>query len=76
MLVGLLTGYINLQYMLYKMRRADSLMQGMQRRKEDISIHSVWVPNVGKVKDADLRLCQDEYETNKRGEAEWDRGPW
>ncbi len=33
------------------------------------------MPGVGKGKDADLELCQDGSRTNKRGEAEQDRGP-
>ncbi len=33
------------------------------------------MPGVGKGKDADLGLYQDEFGTNKRGEAERDYGP-
>ncbi len=33
------------------------------------------MPGVGKGKNADLEFCQDGSRTNKRGEAEWDRGP-
>ncbi len=54
----------------------DSHMQEMRRRKGKVGIHSVRVSGVGKIKDVDFGLCQDESETNKRGEAEWDRGPW
>ncbi len=31
---------------------------------------------IGKGKDTDLELCQDGSRTNKRGEAERNRGPW
>ncbi len=75
MLIGLLTGHINLQYMLHKMRRADSLMQEMRCRKENVGTHSMRMPGVGKGKDADLGLRQDGSRTNKRGEAERDRDP-
>ncbi len=44
-------------------------------RKGNVDTHSVWVPGIGKVKDADLGLCQDASGTNKGGVAEWDRGP-
>ncbi len=47
MLVGLLTGHINLQCML----RADSLMQEMWCRKDNIGTHSMRMPSVGKGKD-------------------------
>ncbi len=51
-------------------------MQDMPCRKENVGTHSMRMPGVGKSKDADLGLCQDESGTNKRGEAEQDRGPW
>ncbi len=54
----------------------DSLMQEMRCRKGNIGTHSMRKPGVGKDKDADLGLCQDGSGTNKRGEAERDRGPW
>ncbi len=52
----------------------ESLIQEMRRRKGNVGTHSVYVPCIGKVKDADLELCQDGSKTNKRGEAEW--GLW
>ncbi len=52
----------------------DSLMQEMRCRKGNVGTHSMRMPGVGKSKDADLGLCQDGSGTNKRGEAEWDRG--
>ncbi len=50
-------------------------MQEMWHRKRNAVTHSVWVPGVGKVKGADLELCQDESGTNRRSETEWDRSP-
>ncbi len=41
-------------------------MQEMWRRTGKVGAHSVWVPGIGKVKGADLGLCQDRSETNKR----------
>ncbi len=37
--------------------------------------HSMRMPGIGKGKDTDFGLCQDGFRTNKRGEAEWHRGP-
>ncbi len=48
-------------------------MQELRHRKRNVGTHSVWVPGVGKVKDADFELCQDGSRTNERGESEWDR---
>ncbi len=45
----------------------DSLMQEMRCGKGNVGIHSVWVPGVGKGKDADLGLRQDGFGTNRRG---------
>ncbi len=53
----------------------DSLMQEMRCRKGNENTLSVRMPGVGKGKDADLGLCQDGSGTNKRREAERDRGP-
>ncbi len=53
----------------------DSLMQEMRYRKGNAGTHSVRMHGVGKGKDADLGLPQDESRTNKRGEDERDRGP-
>ncbi len=53
----------------------DSLVQEIQRREGNVGTHSAWVPGVGKVKDVNLGLCQDGSGTNKRSEAELDRGP-
>ncbi len=76
MLVGLLTGHVNLQYILHKMWRAKtSLMQEMRCREGNIGTHSMRMLDVGKGKDADLGLCLDGSRTNKRGEAEQDCGP-
>ncbi len=47
----------------------------MRRRKGSVGTNSVWVPGIGKVKEADFGLCEDESRTNKRSEAERDRGP-
>ncbi len=69
MLVGLLTRHINLQYMLHKMS-----MQEMRCRKGNVGTHSMRMLNVGKGEDADLGLCQDGSGTNKRDDAERDRG--
>ncbi len=55
--------------------RKDSLMQEMQCRKENVCTHSTRMPGVGKGKDADEGFCQDGSRTNKRGEAERNRGP-
>ncbi len=54
----------------------NSLMQEMRCREGNIRTHSMRMPGVGKGKDADLWFCQDGSRTNKRGEAERDRGPW
>ncbi len=54
----------------------DSLMQEMQCRKGNVGTHPMQMLGVGKGKDADLGLCQDGFRTNKKGEAERDRGPW
>ncbi len=43
----------------------------VQKRKRWYTFYT----GVGKGKDADLGLCQDGSRTNKRGEAERDRGP-
>ncbi len=53
----------------------DSLMKEMRCRKGNVDTHSMRIPGVRKVKDADLGLCHDGSRTNKRGEAERDRGP-
>ncbi len=77
MLVGLLNGRINLQYMLHKMRRTNTPLCSRCGAEKETSVHILYrMPGVGKGKDADLRLCQDGFGTNKRGEAEWDHGPW
>ncbi len=39
MLVGLLTGHINLQYMLYKMRRAKTLSCRRYGAEKETSVH-------------------------------------
>ncbi len=50
-------------------------MQEMWCRKGNVGTHSMRMSGVGKCKDADLGLCRDGSGTNKRGEAERDRGP-
>ncbi len=54
----------------------DSLMQEMRCRKGNVGTHSIQMACVGKSKDADSGLFQDGSGTNKRGETEWDHGPW
>ncbi len=54
----------------------DSLTQEMRFRKGNVGTHSMRMPSVRKGKDTDPGLCQDGPGTNKRGEAERDRGPW
>ncbi len=67
MLVGLLTGHINPQYMLPQDEESkDSLMQEMRCRKGNIGTHSMRMHGVGKGEDADLGFCQDGSRTNKR----------
>ncbi len=57
MLIGLLTGHINLHYMLYKMRRAKTpLMEKMWCRKGNVGT-LWWIPCFRKDKDADLGLA-------------------
>ncbi len=55
--------------------RKDSFMQEMGCRKGNVGTHSMRMPGVIKGKDADLRLCQDGSETNKRDKAERDDSP-
>ncbi len=77
MLVGLLTGHINQQYMLHKMRWAKtSSCRRCGAGKGNVGTHSMRMPGFGEGKDADPGLCQDGFGTNKRGEAKRDRGPW
>ncbi len=54
----------------------DSLMQEMRCRKRNVGTHPMRMPGVGKGKAADLGLCRDGFKTIRRGEAEWDCGPW
>ncbi len=49
-------------------------MQELRCRNKNVGTHSMRMPD-GKGKDADLGFCQDGSRTNKRGEAERDRGP-
>ncbi len=51
-------------------------MQEIWCRKGNVGTHTMRMPGVGKSKNADLGLCQDGSETNKRGETERDRDPW
>ncbi len=69
MLVGLLTRHVNLQYMLHKMRAKTFSCRRCGAEKET-SVHILCECPV-----LNLRLCQDGSRTNKRGEAERDRGP-
>ncbi len=72
MLVGLLTGRINLQYMLHKMRRAKTLSCRRCGAEKETSVHILCeCPVLGIGKDADLGFCQDRSTINKRGEAEY-----
>ncbi len=76
MLVGFLTRHINLRICCTKWGEQRLFMLEMRRRKGNVGTHSVWVLGVGKVKDADVKLCQDGSGTNKRSEAEWDHSSW
>ncbi len=75
-LVGLLTGHINLQYMLHKMKRAKTSSCRRCGAEKEMSVHMPCeCPVLKKSKDADCGLCQDGFGTNRRGDAEWDHGP-
>ncbi len=52
-----------------------TLMREMRCRKRNVGTHSIWMPGVGKGKDADLVLYQGWSGRNKRGVAEWDYDP-
>ncbi len=73
MLVGLLIGHINLQYMLHKIRRAKTPSRRRYGVEKETSVHILWNAWCWKGKDADLGFCQDRSGTNKRYATEWDR---
>ncbi len=68
MLIGLLTGHINLQHMLHKMRRAKTPSCRRCGAEKEKSVHILC--ECGKGKDADLGLYQDGSGTHKRIEVE------
>ncbi len=59
------------------MRRAKTRSRRRCGAEKETSVHILCeCPALEKGKDADLGLYQDGSETNKRGEAERDYGPW
>ncbi len=50
-------------------------MQGMRCGKGNLGTHSMWMPGIGRDKDTDLGLCQDESGSDKIGVAEWYLNP-
>ncbi len=65
-----------MQYMLHKMRRAKTPSCRRCAAEKETLVHILReCPVLEKVKDADRGLCQNGSGTNRRGEAERDRGP-
>ncbi len=69
MLVGLLTGHINL-LLTQDEKSKECLMQEIWCREGNVKTHSMRMPGIGKDKDVELGICQDRSGSNKRGETE------
>ncbi len=76
MLVGLLTGHVNLQYMLHEMRIAKTPLCGKRDAEKEISVHKLCkCPVLEKVRMQTLGFARMNPE-QIRGKAEVDPVPW